>query len=740
MTSRALLPGVFILVGILSWGARESLHFRFADPDPSAAEGNWISADSDGLYHARRVARAIEEGGMAGFDPLLDHPHGAPVPWPSAYDRVCAVLAGAFLATEDPSQPGFRQSLETFLASLPHSWGIATSVLIALVGFLLLGWEAALLAGCLHALAWGSIHTSAPGVADHHAWVAMGTVLSFLFLSAAIRRRSSRKGPFLAALAGVTTGILVASWTAALLVVGVAGLVFMLLPLSPARGTARLGGPFFLGSGLAVLPFSLESPWLEAAPWSVVELSWSQPVLLVAAGLAFLPAIFNPEKEKALLFRSLGLGGIFLLVLGISGWGPGEGIREGFSWVTRSDSFMSMVAESEPLFRPDSTGTGGFLTWLGLTGFLFIALAPRCLFRALKTVPEQLPWISLAFVGFVLALLQRRFADLAVPGLAVVLALRLAPMLVNRKFALRAILCVGLAGILQFPTLGMIMDRGCSGEPRLDDRVAGERQLARWLGSQGSGNGVLSTWDLGHLLEWEAEAGTVVSNFGTYLGPSGWRDAAAFFLARDPTTAEAILKKRDIRFVLRPSRMLHSLEALSEAVHPGGPNPFFVKRGSNRLELQPAWFSTPGNLLGGWGDPDGPDGQQPPLRFLRLVHVSPLGDHDPRVASSGKPIPVGHIWERVEGAWLEARGKPGEELRIDLEVGFRQGTLTYFNLRYGDSVLAGEDGVARLRIPWATDRNGDAQVERARWRFGESGGDLIVPEDAVLEGAVVALG
>mgnify|MGYP001418403772 CR=1 FL=1 len=49
---------------------------------------------------------------------------------------------------------------------------------VALAGFLLLGRKAALLAGCLHALAWGSIHTSAPGVADHHAWVAMGTVLS----------------------------------------------------------------------------------------------------------------------------------------------------------------------------------------------------------------------------------------------------------------------------------------------------------------------------------------------------------------------------------------------------------------------------------------------------------------------------------------------------------------------------------------------------------------------------------
>ncbi len=734
ISPRIAAVGVLLLVGFFSWGAREMLHFRFADPNPMESGAAWVSADADGLYHARRVARAMREGEVAGFDPLLDFPNGALIPWPSVYDQVCVFLAGVALPNDFSNS-----SLEQFLASLPLVWGVGTSVLIAMMGILLLGWEAGLLAGCLHAFSWGSIHTSAPGVADHHAWICFGSALVFLLLSQAIIHRSVRRGVMYSVFAGAISGVLVASWTAAILVVGIAGCVLLLLPLAGFKGGLRLGCPYLISGGLSITPFALGSPWLETSPWSIVELSWFQPILLCVSGLAFLPSQLSSGRARTKLLQSLGLGVVVLFVLALSGWGPGEGMKEAFSWVSRSDSFMSRVAESEPLLPLQSNREGGFISWLGITGLLFVCFAPRSFLRGIRVAPEQLPWIVFAFFGLILALTQRRFSDLAVLGMSVVVGVHLAPMLMKPRNAVRAILCVVIAGLLQIPTFAKWSERGIDLTPLEDDRVAGEREMARWL--KGRAQGVLSTWDLGHLLEWEAEVGTVVTNFGTYLGPSGWADAGNFFLADDAAKAEEILKKRNVDFVLRPSRMLHSLEALVSSNYSESANPFYSRQSAGELQLSPAWYSTPAHLLGDWGDPDGPEGERPPFRFLRLVYVSSLGDHDPRVAIGGQsPIPVGHIWERVEGVWLEARGLPGEELRVDLEISFWEGAKPFYRLRYGDSAKVGESGVARLRLPWATDRNGEARVDRARWRLGEVSGDLIVPEEAVRKGATLPLG
>ena len=90
--------------------------------------------------------------------------------------------------------------------------------------------------------------------------------------------------------------------------------------------------------------------------------------------------------------------------------------------------------------------------------------------------------------------------------------------------------------------------------------------------------------------------------------------------------AEEILKKRNVDFVLRPSRMLHSLEALVDSNYSESVNPFYSRQSAGQLQLSPAWYSTPAHLLGDWGDPDGPEGARAPFRFLRLVYVSSLGD------------------------------------------------------------------------------------------------------------------
>ena len=99
---------------------------------------------------------------------------------------------------------------------------------------------------------------------------------------------------------------------------------------------------------------------------------------------------------------------------------------------------------------------------------------------------------------------------------------------------------------------------------------------------------------------------------------------------------------------------------------------------------------------------------------------------------------MGWIWEHVEGAVLEAQATTGLALEVQLEVTFPDSGL---RLLYSDRAVAGADGVARLRVPYATDApNGDGRVAPgAAWRVDGRSGPLRIPEAAVQSGSIVTL-
>jgi len=94
------------------------------------------------------------------------------------------------------------------------------------------------------------------------------------------------------------------------------------------------------------------------------------------------------------------------------------------------------------------------------------------------------------------------------------------------------------------------------------------------------------------------------------------------------------------------------------------------------------------------------------------------------------------VWERVPGAIVELKGEPGDDaalrFRVRYDAGNYEGDWTY-------AARCGDDGVARIRVPLATDApNGDGRVLRAEWRCGERSGSLVVPQAAVRAGSVIA--
>ena len=121
------------------------------------------------------------------------------------------------------------------------------------------------------------------------------------------------------------------------------------------------------------------------------------------------------------------------------------------------------------------------------------------------------------------------------------------------------------------------------------------------------------------------------------------------------------------------------------------------------------------------------------------MHVSPRLLHVPvPIPHSGQRVPAGWIWERVPGARLQARGAPGERLEVHFDVTYPAANR---KLLWTAETTAGPDGVATLRVPYATDaNNGDGVPDpEAQWTFGDRSGVAVIPEAAVFAGGTVEL-
>jgi hypothetical protein len=254
---------------------------------------------------------------------------------------------------------------------------------------------------------------------------------------------------------------------------------------------------------------------------------------------------------------------------------------------------------------------------------------------------------------------------------------------------------------------------------------------------------VLADWSWGHVIEWVAGRPTVATNFGLYVGEESFRAPARFLLCEDPAEAEAQLERRRVEYVLLTSELPDKLNSLVLAVDPALRSRYVEQAVGTGGSLSPRWFRTMGARLMFDGQVFGPAGAgERPLDFLRLVHVSPLGDPSRRLVSASDVSPAGWVWQRVKGARLEAHGEPGDVLQVLVELEYPGGGgRERRSLRYYDRVTAGADGVARLRLPYATlAPNGEGRVTTpASWRFVDSHAPLEVSERAVLEGETIRL-
>lgn len=744
------LPAILVFVAVLAWIPRSVEGLKH----PYTPQGDaWFSRDPDGLYHARRVERAMREGDVAETDARMNFPDGAPIPWPPYYDGVLATVLRPFA----PQAPEERwRWIERATASAPRVFGVLAALLASWAAWRLAGWSAALIAGIGVALCRGTVNYGVIGTGDHHAWISLLAALSLLVLSHALRpmelgdrRRSLGWGLLLGALCGLMLG----SWVASLLYVLelqlVLGWMLWRRTSIPAQGLATLGLALHVGAAAVLLPAVLSSPWRAEFPWMVVNLSWFHLAELALGALVFLPLGLPALARERPLARSYPLlvaGSLALLAL--AAWGlelaPARGIAAGFEWVSRVDRFMDSVQESMPLVG-ERAESGVLFLALGYSVLLVPVALGWALWRVLRRGDDELaPWAIAVLALLPQALLQRRFADpLAVP-MSVLLGVAAARAMLHLHLRPLPFAAVLLAFAAQWPSAASAWRRWT--EPRdaqiasNSDPVLGERKALEWIRTRSKGQdewSVLAHWDRGHVIEWASDAPSVATNFGSYIGIDSYRDPARFFLEQDPSRARELLERRRVRFVYAPAALIQLVPSLCRIAEPALQDQLLREGPKGGLVLTERFYATfAARLLfnGASYLPNGtPAHAEPtPPTFLRLVHVT--SERDPRFADpvTNLRFPVGFVWEHVLGAPVELQGAPREQVELEIELVFEAGR---YRLPWRANAELDAAGRASIVVPYSTDdTGGEAVVARARWRVGARTGELVVPNVNVLGG------
>lgn len=734
------LLGLATLARLSSWGevfGAERVRFLF---------------DTDPHYHVLRALRTLHDFPRVPWaDPFMNYPAGARILWPPLFDFLIAApvaLAG-----------GGEEALVRWAAVLPVVLGVLTLPLVWALGRLLVGPRAAWVATGLVAILPVSLRYSLLGHTDQHVLELLASCWIMLAFLRAWRGAGDppRRRWFDAAFLGA--GFVVAFWNwqgSALYVLTLALFVaarhVAVGPDDPGRRACAV-----LGAGAAAGAAGLAFSLALFAPHALRETSL-MGVTLFHATLLALASAFGALLAAAAFRQPFGAGpaarsaevAVAALLPAGAGLAVVPGLREGFvrglTALLAGNTWYSDVAEFHPLLFSGLTPLGTEL-WRIVTAYGLALLCLPCFVPALLRVgrrrPEAIPELSfLAFwLGLFLALTlaRNRFAlYLAVPlamslGLAVDefpgwlcergLAAGAAAARRARAVAALVVIAPALAGLApgfeaeagyvttNVPLLQFLRDAA----PASPDRPA-----------------VLSSWSLGHAIQYYANKPVVVTPFGTDGGAGAMEDSAAFFLARDPAAAEAVLERRRVGFVLL-FNVIGEVQTLHGVAAPGLPEPASLVRslGGASFELTESFLALPISRLyfhdGSAGRRDALPGLGAYRLLFETASTRPANWVDEKQAKLFSVVPGATV--RVGNA------KPGGKVVVLVPVS----TNTGRQFVWATSALADADGRAVLRVPYATGANGRVQAARYAVGDGERAVEVAVSEEAVTTGGSVAV-
>lgn len=696
-------------------------------------DGTVVFDYGDSFYHARLALFSFANfPHFLSFDSCIDFPAGAhsvyPPLWPLTVAGV-AHLFGSDVAT-----------FERVAAWLPPVFGALATVPIYLIGKSVASRGVGVGAALLYALFPVTITYSKVGNVDHHAFAGfLGALLLAGYVATLVEScRGVRLWAWMLVL-GLARAALLLAWNGGLLYIvpgelalAIAGAQRGSRPLLRAQAAGALLTVAVLAPAVWLLPTPI------GGPYSATQLSRLQPLAFAALaalclGLLALerlrPAATGARRLVRLVALAAAIGLLLLAVPGVF-----AALRVAFDFVTKTGGYTAQVLEQLPLFFGEgeiSRAAGE--RRLGYFAYL-VPLAPLAFAQASGDRERRAALLLLfawTLVLGILALQQVRYAHDYAPAGSVAFAMLLqqAGRWVTRRRAPRAApaFAVLLGALLLWPTVpahfapsawltwtylrgGLAeMDRGLFSLGGTQTRFA-QTVAAVTPPTPGCDTttdvpsyGILAHPAIGHSLHYTAHRATPADPHGPFSGQENWDTVSRFLTTESEDEAVAIAERLHTPFVLTAEEGQDDPAAIAQRLH-----------------------RDDGSALG--------DGAN--LGRFRLLAEGPIGGIPLSwhfEAGRRRAIPY-KLFELVPGALLEVPAAPGAAVVAELPLSTATGRNFVFRAR----AVADDAGIARLRLPYATDGAGPT---RAQGSYRVAGRGLVpVSEQAVREGAVIHLG
>ena len=710
-----------------------------------------IFPPADPQYHVRRALQVFESfPRVMLFDPYINHPGGAPIPWPPLFDWTMGAVARLVA--------GDVHGFEVVVA-----WASPVCAVLACVPIALVARRVSSEAGPRVAVAAIAIFAFVPllanygrvGYADHHAAVSMIGAWLLLccvaLVDPGLTRSEARRW---VAIHVIVRLALLLTWHGSLLYLGLAeGSLAVFFVVTGRRRLALAQASGAALTALFLLPVLAWMPTPLGGEYSAIALSRLHAIAM--GGVAFslaggLLGTRRPENDN--MGRRLAALAGFSLVFVVLVWiapGPRAGLQPAIDFLTMSDGVGHVTGEQLPIFDfAGRTARKPFaLIWGWLAPLIPLAAlaALHAGWRAQARSAERAGAFMLAIWAAVfgaMAIMQRRYGNDFGPSAALGFALGFVAVgeMLTRGIARRrsAMLASGvvvavLVVLTAWPAISrihwpraVVSWRALQGDPAVLEpprhgiAVTLTRFLleVRALTPETSGYfdddgepeyAMLAHPNLGHAVQQVARRATATDPFWAYIGPENWALTQALFETRDEDAAWDLARRLRGRYLITMPQM---------------------PRGSVVQRLH---------------DDDGvARGEVPALEHFRLLAEAPAGA--PALGeifgeSSRRRGAPYKLYEVVPGAEVVVQCQPGSLVNASVRVRSRGRR----DFEWSATAVSAEDGWARLRVPYAMGRpasrlqGGGAAFTRGPLRVGCDGWTRAVKLslEAVQQGASI---
>ncbi len=503
--------------------------------------GKVVFLETDPYYHMWRVFSYINIFPRTFlFDNYINYPYGALVGWPPLFDQSIAFVS-LVLGLGKPS----IALMETTGAFFPVVLGLFSILLIYCIAKQIFNENIALFASLLLAVMPAHVMVSFLGFTDHHIAEVLLSVLAYLlFIKSLTNYR-------FAILSGVIIGISFLTWNGAPIFAGMI-LLYTIVQFILDRKLGvdssylvRAGGISFLTALMIILLFYLWIPWLKTIQYNV--LSYFQLIYLsiFTITIVFLGFISSRMKNRewyhyvavVMLFFAIG----WVVIANLTSFY--QSLSSGIGYLLRLTPVLKQIHEAQPLFF---TYDGRFLgfqffsnpAWYSFTFCFYVAIAAFLYLFYDKINRAKLFFIIWTIIAFVLTLSQRRFTYILAVNIAI-----LSGYFIDRiKFRYSYLILL----ILIIPNI--VVAYQLSTTPPKPSQEWYTSLV--WMREHTSKGGVMAWWDYGNWILYISKKPVVANNFQI-----GGEDSARFFLAKNESYANEIMKKRKARYVIVDRRM-----------------------------------------------------------------------------------------------------------------------------------------------------------------------------------------